>query len=185
MPGVKGNRRTLYSKMIIKESLIKLLQTKDIHKITVTDICKEADINRGTFYTHYNDPLDLLQNIEDELFNKILEYLSEDTNPESLLTVLTKVFELAKDNKELCKILLFKEGNNRILNRILYIANNDNIIKFQSNSKNVNKTHLDYMIRFTVSGAVGVIEAWLENDLKESPREIAEIINSITIAIMG
>ena len=125
--------------MIIKESLIKLLQTKDIHKITVTDICKEADINRGTFYTHYNDPLDLLQNIEDELFNKILEYLSEDTNPESLLTVLTKVFELAKDNKELCKILLFKEGDNRILNRILYIANNDNIIKFQSNSKNVKR----------------------------------------------
>lgn len=62
--------------MIIKESLIQLLQDNEIHNITITDICKEADINRGTFYNYYNDPFDLLQNIEDELFSKVIEYLS-------------------------------------------------------------------------------------------------------------
>lgn len=51
MPGIKGNRRTLYTKKIIKESLIELLQTNDIHQITVTNICNKADINRGTFYS--------------------------------------------------------------------------------------------------------------------------------------
>lgn len=52
MPGIKGNRRTLYTKKIIKESLIELLQTNDIHQITVTNICNKADINRGTFYSY-------------------------------------------------------------------------------------------------------------------------------------
>ncbi|MDZ5016572.1 TetR/AcrR family transcriptional regulator, partial [Clostridium perfringens] len=51
MAGVKGNRRTLYTKKIIKESLIDLLKHKKIHEVTVTDICKKSDINRGTFYT--------------------------------------------------------------------------------------------------------------------------------------
>ena len=53
MAGVSGNRRTLYTKKVIKESLIELLKTREIHQVTVTDICKKADINRGTFYTHY------------------------------------------------------------------------------------------------------------------------------------
>ena len=52
MAGIKGNRRILYTKKIIKESLLKLLENKEIHQVTVTDICKDADINRGTFYTH-------------------------------------------------------------------------------------------------------------------------------------
>ena len=51
MAGVSGNRRTLYTKKVIKESLIELLKTREIHQVTVTDICKKADINRGTFYT--------------------------------------------------------------------------------------------------------------------------------------
>ena len=46
MAGVSGNRRTLYTKKVIKESLIELLKTREIHQVTVTDICKKADISR-------------------------------------------------------------------------------------------------------------------------------------------
>ena len=77
MAGVKGNRRIIYTKKVIRDSLIDLLQSKEIHQVTVTDICKKADINRGTFYTHYKDAFDLLQSIEDELFNIIVEYIDE------------------------------------------------------------------------------------------------------------
>lgn len=41
MAGVSGNRRTLYTKKVIKESLIELLETREIHQVTVTDICKK------------------------------------------------------------------------------------------------------------------------------------------------
>ena len=43
MSGIKGNRRTLYTKKVIKESLIELLQVNDIHQITVTNICNKAE----------------------------------------------------------------------------------------------------------------------------------------------
>lgn len=180
MAGVKGNRRTLYSKMVIRDSLIKLLQDNEIHNITVTDICKEADINRGTFYNYYSDPFDLLQSIEDELFDKILEYLSEDYLEENKIDVLTKIFELGKENKDLCKILLFKQGDSRILNRVLYIIDNHDIIKFDSKLKYLDKKTFNYMMRFAITGSMGVIKAWLENDLAESPNEIAHIVDNIT-----
>lgn len=185
MAGIKGNRRTLYTKQSIRDSLLKLLQDHDIHKITVTDICKEANINRGTFYAHYEDPYQLLQCIEDELFEKLVEYLTEASELENKLTVMVKIFELAKDNKDLVKLLVFNQGDNRILQRILYILTQQDIIQGQANLGDISPTYLNYLTRFAVNGAVGVIQAWLENDLKEDPSEIAQIVTDISTSIFN
>lgn len=183
MAGVKGNRRTKVTQKLLKESLISLLQDNEIHKITVTDICKQADVNRGTFYAYYQDPYALLQSIEDELFDKIVEYLCMGVGIENKLQVMTKIFELAIENKELVKLLVFRQGDNRILNRILSIITNDDINEYQSNLMSLGETYTKYVTRFAVNGAVGVIQAWLENDLKEPPEEIAKIVTEITTVI--
>ncbi|MFD1904069.1 TetR/AcrR family transcriptional regulator [Paenibacillus rhizoplanae] len=54
----------IYKKMVIKESLLKLLTERSINKVTVTDICREANINRNTFYSHYASQFELLSTIE-------------------------------------------------------------------------------------------------------------------------
>ena len=51
----KEDRRVRYTKLAIRESFLALLSEKPIEKISVTEICKRADINRGTFYSHYDD----------------------------------------------------------------------------------------------------------------------------------
>ena len=56
------DRRIKYTKKIIKETFINLLEKKDLNKITVSEICKIADINRSTFYRYYLDVYDLLSN---------------------------------------------------------------------------------------------------------------------------
>ncbi|GAB6167959.1 TetR-like C-terminal domain-containing protein [Clostridium carnis] len=179
MTGIKGNRRTLYTKKIIKESLIDLLQHKRIHEITVTDICKKSDINRGTFYAHYKDAYDLLKSIEDELFNQISEYIDETPAQDYKDVLLLKALELIEENKELCKILFSKHMENNIMDRIIYVANKTQIDKLVNNSK-VDAVFLDYFIKYAIGGVVSVIQTWLENDLNESPKEIVNIINKIT-----
>ena len=72
----KDDRRVKYTKMVLKESFIKLLKDKDITKITIKEICDNADIKRATFYAHYSDQYDLLRKIENELFDNIDECLS-------------------------------------------------------------------------------------------------------------
>lgn len=179
MPGIKGNRRTLYTKKIIKESLIELLQTNDIHQITVTNICNKADINRGTFYSYYKDAFDLLQSIEDELFDQILRYLNETPAEDYTDSLLIKVLELIAENKDLCKILLCKQRDGRIIDRILYIASKANLEPLFDKSNEFDESHFDYLIRYSVGGILAIIQVWLENNLKESPREIVKIINNI------
>lgn len=179
MPGIKGNRRTLYTKKIIKESLIELLQTNDIHQITVTNICNKADINRGTFYSYYKDAFDLLQSIEDELFDQILRYLNETPAEDYTDSLLIKVLELITENKDLCKILLCKQRDGRIIDRILYIASKANLEPLFDKSNEFDESHFDYLIRYSVGGILAIIQVWLENNLKKSPREIVKIINNI------
>ena len=51
----KQDRRTRYTRQTIKNTFLELLTQKSFTKITVTEICKNAEINRGTFYLHYYD----------------------------------------------------------------------------------------------------------------------------------
>ena len=58
MAGVAGNRRTLYSKKVIRQAFQDLLLEKDFTKITIKEISERADINRGTIYKYYKDRKD-------------------------------------------------------------------------------------------------------------------------------
>lgn len=181
MAGVKGNRRILYTKNIIKESLIKLLEDKEIHQVTVTDICKNADINRGTFYTHYKDAYDLLQSMEDELFTKITEYIYETPAENYSDLLLLNVLELIAENKDLCKILLCRHRDNKLLDKLILIASKADLEYIYSSSDGLNKNYYNYYIRYIVGGCIAIIETWLQNDLPESPSEIVKIINSVNL----
>ena len=67
----KTDRRVLYTKMFLRESLLALMREMPISKITPTELCRRAGINRNTFYTHYQSAEELLSEIEEELFTKV------------------------------------------------------------------------------------------------------------------
>ena len=63
----KIDRRTAYTRMMIKKSLYHLLEKKHLSEITVKEICEGAEINRATFYRNYLDIYDLYEKLEEEL----------------------------------------------------------------------------------------------------------------------
>lgn len=67
----KTDRRTIYTKNVIREAFLAELKRKPYDKITVTDLCKIAEINRSTFYLHYVDAISVF----DELLAELLENL--------------------------------------------------------------------------------------------------------------
>ncbi len=90
-------RSALRSIKLIKEAYIALMQEKQPDKISVSDIVKKADLNRGTFYAHYNKPSDIKDEIGDEIIeqiNKILGGFSFNdffVNPHPFLEKIEKV----------------------------------------------------------------------------------------------
>ena len=68
MPEKREDRRTQYSKRVIREALYELMQEKPLNKITVTEICALADVNRSTFYAYYTDIFNLHESIIKEFY---------------------------------------------------------------------------------------------------------------------
>ena len=74
---MEENRRVKITKTMIKDAFLELLEKHPIEKISVTDICKGADVNRSTFYAHYSEPQDLLFELEEEILASTDEHLKK------------------------------------------------------------------------------------------------------------
>ena len=100
------DRRTKYTKKVIKDTFLNLLEKKDISNITVTEICDISDINRGTFYRYYMDVYDLLKNIEQEFIEEIKNSPSiENIVDHSIYSFTKGILSIFENNKKLVKIL--------------------------------------------------------------------------------
>ena len=60
----------------LKKALMILLNEKSLNDISVSELTKEAHINRGTFYLHYDDKMDLVDNLVEEIFEELKEILT-------------------------------------------------------------------------------------------------------------
>jgi len=175
--GTPGNRRTLYSKKVIIEAFLLLLQEKNLNKITVTNICKVADINRGTFYSYYNDPFDLMRSIEEELIEKMMSTINI-SGEENILNELLKLILI---NKDLCKIIFNEKNSSHVLNTVLNSAHDITIAEIKKKLPNANETHLEYFFTYSTGGIIKVIRKWINDDMNIPTEEVVQILESMNV----
>ena len=77
------DRRAMRTAMQIKETMFSFLESKAIHEISVAQICRECQINRATFYDHYRDVFDLVQDMERDILLALQE-LMDTVSPEEM-----------------------------------------------------------------------------------------------------
>lgn len=89
----KTDRRTLYTIQVIKDTYVELLHEKSWEKISVTEICKRAEINRTTFYLHYESSTHVLEDILNELFEKLMADLADVSTYEERTRASAQIFK--------------------------------------------------------------------------------------------
>ncbi|MHC1772202.1 MAG: TetR/AcrR family transcriptional regulator [Flexilinea sp.] len=176
----KVDRRVKYTRMVLRQSLLELMKEQPINKITTTDICKHADINRNTFYTHYSSPDDLLTQIENELFAEIKQSVERSLKAEMISSLLLEIFQAITENGDLCKILFSEFGDKVFLKRIMYIAHDRCLTEWSAMAPGVAISQLEMAYTFTANGCVGIIESWIQGGLTENPQEIAHFIDKMS-----
>lgn len=166
----KEDRRIRMTRQLLTQAMIDLLKEHHISKITVTMLCESADVSRGTFYTHFRDPFDLLQQIEAEVYQELQSRLaSEDIIAERLKRLLDYIAR----NKDVFEVMLGDNGTRKIQESVMRLAQEakDNIMQ------QIDDTRLsNYLQRFTVFGAVSVLQLWLEDDMPESTEYMADLL---------
>ncbi|AND83660.1 TetR family transcriptional regulator [Clostridium tyrobutyricum] len=180
----RNDRRVRYTKMVIKQSFIKLLKQKSISKISIKEICEDADINRATFYSHYKNQYDLLKQIENETINDINQYLSSyDSKSKNYIPFdpIEKILEYIKKNSELFNLLINSNGDTNFQQEIIKIIGQQNIALINDNINLLKKEEAEYIFYFLASGSIGIIQKWLREGMKKPIKEMAEFILAISI----
>lgn len=173
-----SDRRVKYTKMVLKESLLKLMEEKPIGKIHIKEICELADVNRGTFYTHYNDQYDLLKQIQDEFAAEVTVLCNKRlSNTMDAQEMLTELLSYISGQRHLCKILFNTNGDYALLiNKLMNIAYDSFMDRWKQSNNNLPAWKLEMLYVFISNTPASIIRHWALNDMKEPPHEIAQFI---------
>ncbi len=177
----KTDGRVRYTKMIIRESLIDLMHKKPLAKISVTEICKTAGINRATFYAHYSDPFDLLASIENDIMADIGAGLESAFCPDvtNIQVMLKWVFEYVQINADICTVLLSDTSDTSFLMQVVSMLQ-ERFVESWASARSVTEEDAEYLFTFAAIGSVGLLRKWLQEGMKKTPDEIAEMVMKLS-----
>lgn len=178
------DRRVRRTRKLIKDSFLDLLEDKDFEHITVTDIIEKADYNRATFYRHYRDKEELVNEIIESQIEILIEAILQPLkNKEKMeITALKpkdiKIFEHILEEIEFYrlwdKLKTIPNFLNKYIDALKYLHFSS--IKFIAPKEDIDK---NLYTQFYVYGIAGILFTWMENDLREPPSFMAEQLWSV------
>lgn len=178
---MKTDARVRYTKMMIRNSFIQLLQKKPLNKITVKSICELSEINRTTFYKYYSDPYDLMQKFEDEVLEG-LQKLIEESGCRNVGGSLGIILYEMKENPELYRMIFSGQGDHNFNDKLIMLC----YLEGQSGMKHIlpdlTLVQQEWFHYFLAKGCSSILDCWVQNGMKEEPLEVAEFINRLIIA---
>ncbi len=183
MKALKLDRKKRYTRMVLQDSLIELMREKPINKITIKELCENADVNRSTFYAHFSDQYELLNTIEEETLNwarVAFESLVGSASDEAeTIKGLEGICQYIADNSKHLQILMSEQGDISFQKQLIALVYQLLGINPQAD-QNGNGDTKELQLIFAINGCVGLIQHWLKTGLRQSPQEIAGIIFKMT-----
>ena len=176
------------------EALITLLEKKDFEYITIMEICETAGVNRSTFYLHYENTFDLLQETTRYILDKHFAYYSSDTKriterfancelkdlvfitSEYLIPYLTFI----KDNQRLFKVSI-KHFNSLSMDSV-YGGMFEYIFNPILERFHVPEKERAYVMKFYLTGVFAIVMEWLDKNCSDDIKTVTRVI---TDCVMG
>lgn len=182
--GMRENRRVLMTKKLLKESVFELMEEKPLNKITIKEICENADVNRTTFYKYYGDQYALVKEAEDELLDKTAEFLRNLSSDEEKIKLLEEFLTYVKNNGDTFRILLDKNSDTDFRYRLMSVAMQKVMVeKYELGIREEDKKYVYCMI---IMGAINTIALWVNSSYDKSVEEVADLMfNLVLLGLKG
>ena len=177
----------------MNDALISLLRKKDFEYITVKDVCEEAKVNRSTFYLHYDNTYELLEEVIERLnssfsnhlnSNKTYKTIVQSSNLDDLFLMkdefLIPYLTFVKENKKIYRAIKNQPsifGANKIYKDMFDSLFSPIMSRFGLDSKWHN-----YMMDFYINGITSVIFDWVINDCDIDINELSNFIQGLVIS---
>lgn len=166
--------RVRYTCMIIEQSFLELLKQKSVSKITVTELCELAQINRATFYKHYLDVPDLMEKLENQLFDEIRSVFGAEEV--ELKPFLLKMLHYTCREREKYMALGGANGDPNLMTKTFLVCYESAYPIMQQNMPGMKESERQMLYHFLSQGAGGVLTWWIRDGMQQSPEVIAQFI---------
>ncbi|GEP20207.1 TetR/AcrR family transcriptional regulator [Pediococcus argentinicus] len=153
----KLDHRAQRTRKNIINSFIKLLGQKEFNKISITEITNMADVNRRTFYLHYVDIFELLDELENDLTDEFNNLVVQEV-PQSLFDFHELFLSFIYGNQNLALALLSIQES-KFLSKIMKIATDLNFAYSEYDTEIERK----YCWNYVENGMRGMLQDWLKN----------------------
>ncbi len=171
----------------MNEAFLRLLSEKEFEYITVTALCKEAGVNRSTFYLHYETIGDLLNETMEYINGKFLSYFKNErlkkeeiqsSSLDSLYFItpkyLTPWLQFTKDNSRLFETFLNRANTLRV--GTAYKDLFRNFVSPILSRHNVKKEDHEYVSHFFIEGIIAIVKQWIREKCARPIDEISQLI---------
>lgn len=178
--------RVRYTRKAIEDAFMGLLEKKTVSKITVTEICRIVQINRATFYKHYLDVPDLLDQIEQQLLSDLKEVIGEiaesgKLTKGTLQNAMVRMLEYVKKGADKYMILA-GDGADPTLPMKTFDMMSRQFYPFmvqKVSCKDKNRSEMLY--HYVTLGCGGAMTIWIRGGMQESCEEMAEFLVELSI----
>lgn len=176
-------RNSIRSRKQIKKAFAELLSEKnDISKITVKEIVERADISKSTFYAHYSDMYNVVEEFEQEIIDLLNSLLHDYLKSHTLdyPTYIRKLIALLKENEEIYKKIFASDMPIKFIDNLKDICttalNKDLRVNFLNKNPKVRIAEIDFITN-------GTIHLFVDYFKGEIPQTLDEIGNGIISAM--
>lgn len=178
------DRRSRYSLQAIRSALFQLLEEKDLKSITVTDICKSADVNRGTFYKYYADVSDLFSQIELSIVENVCEIIRKNCMENfSIEKIVANILDLTAENQDFTLMLAKNPTETQYMRKIIQTFRPQFIEMIHLHIPGLTEEMSDICFDLIAGGVVMLLMRWITKEITLSPEQmkilLVRYINSV------
>lgn len=174
----KDDIRVTRSANMLYEALMKLLKSRPLSAITISDVSHVSTVSRATFYRNFDEVTDLLSWKMDQLFEEVLTGFvtsSPDLHKEDALLIYVMRYWMKEEHARLLEVL-FENGRIDIIYQGFVNKANILLEYLKKRGMMYDLDDFEYFISVRAGFFVGIICAWIKNGKKETPEEIVTII---------
>ncbi|HAN43502.1 MAG TPA: hypothetical protein DCP98_08785 [Sphaerochaeta sp.] len=171
------NRSVRNTKRKLRASLMKMVLRKPLRSITVKELTNDADVNRSTFYFHYQDVKAMVKEMEGEFFNDFAAALEAiDQKSHDSLLILVRCLE---NHMDLCKIVLGSNGDMEFLEEMKNIIEEKISRIWKSAVPEMSDEDLQILDAFLIGGVVSTLQRWVREEPRASAEALAAVLNRL------
>lgn len=157
------------------DTLLDLLKTKTIKQVTVAEICRRVSINRSTFYEHFLDVYDVLEQIADTVAKEAVCVAPKKMPTEESFILLCNHIKEHKD----FYALYFKQGLPSSIQSKFFLSSPPPHPYKTTDARSIaNDVYFEYYCTFFRAGVDAMIQKWLDRECRETPEELFAILQN-------